>query len=470
MSNEDDDSVTKDILNLEVEQCEDEEPEPTNENVNRVHQHNLSAFNKLCDEAKTKRKTPSRKRSNSDARDSGGPSAPKQQKLDAVLSSQVKYNANLVTQAQVDDLLIKFMTEALMPFSMVEQPAFKEFVLRLQPNRSVMCRATVVRRISDKASLVKKNLKEAMDKVEHVATTTDCWSAHGRSFIGVTGHWINPETLERKSCVLVCRRLKDNGSNFVKAFSVFAEQEQENHDDPDKDEECQFEDVFDDLTQASAGLEYQLPPHQRCAAHTLNLISTSDAEKAEADGNYKRLSRSTFAKCSSLWNKSSRSVQVAEMVKEKCGLSLIKPNATQWNSIFMAVQRIIRIIKGKGENVIHSVCSLADVPKFKPAEISFLNHYVEVMKPVAQALNILQGETNHSNAYMGYLAPTITILRDKLSKKLDIPVTKPLVQELLNGIDKRFDSILKDKKIIAAAILYPKFKESWSTDCDVIER
>ncbi|CAB4044215.1 zinc finger BED domain-containing 1 [Paramuricea clavata] len=92
------------------------------------------------------------------------------------------------------------------------------------------------------------------------------------------------------------------------------------------------------------------------------------------------------------------------------------------------------------------------------------------MKPVAQALNILQGETNHSNAYMGYLAPTITILRDKLSKKLDIPVTKPLVQELLNGIDKRFDSILNDKKIAAAAILHPKFKESWSSDCDVIER
>ena len=67
--------------------------------------------------------------------------------------------------------------------------------------------------------------------------------------------------------------------------------------------------------------------------------------------------------------------------------------------------------------------------------ILFLKDYAEVMKPVAQALNILQGETNHSNAYMGYLAPTVTILRDKLSKKLDIPATKPLVQVLLDGID-----------------------------------
>jgi hypothetical protein len=81
------------------------------------------------------------------------------------------------------------------------------------------------------------------------------------------------------------------------------------------------------------------------------------------------------------------------------------------------------------------------------------------MKPVAQALNILQGETNHSNAYMGYLA-TITMLRDKLSKKLDIPVTKPLVQELLNAIDKRFDSILNDKKIIAAAFFTPNLKKA----------
>ena len=92
------------------------------------------------------------------------------------------------------------------------------------------------------------------------------------------------------------------------------------------------------------------------------------------------------------------------------------------------------------------------------------------MKPVGQALNVLQGETNHSNAYMGYLAPTVTILRDKLSKKLDIPATKPLVQALLNGIDTWFEMILKDKKVIAAAMLHPKFKDDRTTDNDVIEK
>lgn len=337
--------------------------------------------------------------SHSSCGNSEGPSTPKQRRLDTMLAAQLKGNANLVTQIQVDNLLMKFITEGLMPFSLVEQPAFKEFVTGLQPNRSVMCRATVVKKIGEKANLVKKNLKTAMSEVQHIATTTDCWSARRRSYIGVTAHWIETETLQRKSCVLACRRLKgkhtfdvlaaqledihtefeirskvvktttDNGSNFVKAFSVFSvsctsEEQEDSEVAEDPDEDCLFENVFDDLTEASKCFEYQLPPHHRCSAHTLNLISTTDAEKAAADSSYKRLSRGTFAKCQALWNKTSRSVQAAEKVKELCGLNLIKPNATRWNSIFMAVQRINRIIKEKGENAIHNVCSELGIPKY----------------------------------------------------------------------------------------------------------
>ena len=233
-------------------------------------------------------------------------------------------NANLVSQAKVDDLLIGFVTEGLMPFSVVEMPCFQRLVKGLQPNRSVMCRASVTKRINEKASLVKKNVQDAMKKVKHVATTTDCWTAHRRSYIGVTAHWIDDKTLDRVSASLACCRLKgrhtydvlaakleeihtdyeivskivktttDNGSNFVKAFSVFAD----NPEEPDDTEEDEYtcDEVYGDLTDAAESFEYQLPPHQRCAAHSLNLVSTVDAEKAEEDPTYKRLTRGTFAK------------------------------------------------------------------------------------------------------------------------------------------------------------------------------
>lgn len=54
--------------------------------------------------------------------------------------------------------------------------------------------------------------------------------------------------------------------------------------------------------------EYQLSKHHRCACHLLILVSTADASKAEVNPLYNCVARSTFAKCSSLWNKSSTKI------------------------------------------------------------------------------------------------------------------------------------------------------------------
>ncbi|KAL0194744.1 hypothetical protein M9458_008316, partial [Cirrhinus mrigala] len=91
---------------------------------------------------------------------------------------------------------------------------------------------------------MKEKLKNAMQTVKYIATTTDCWTAHRQSFIGVTAHWIEPDTLERKlkgthsydvlASALndihseynirekIVRTTTDNASNFIKAFRVYA--------------------------------------------------------------------------------------------------------------------------------------------------------------------------------------------------------------------------------------------------------
>ena len=88
----------------------------------------------------------------------------------------------------------------------------------------------------------------------------------------------------------------NSGSNFVKAFSVLGATA--NAEQPEASDEVVFEDVSEELTKAEDSLEYHLPPDLRCAAHSLNLVSTVDAERAEENPVYKRLSRASFASAS----------------------------------------------------------------------------------------------------------------------------------------------------------------------------
>lgn len=90
---------------------------------------------------------------------------------------------------------------------MVEEPAFKELVTTLQPQAKVISRPTVHARICEAADHMKKTLVAALDKVKFVATTNDCWSAHQKSYLGVTCHWTEEESLER-SAALTCKRLR----------------------------------------------------------------------------------------------------------------------------------------------------------------------------------------------------------------------------------------------------------------------
>ena len=47
--------------------------------------------------------------------------------------------------------------------------------------------------------------------------------------------------------------------------------------------------VDDIPANANSEDDFHLPPHQRCACHSLNVIATHDIETANADGAYKSL-------------------------------------------------------------------------------------------------------------------------------------------------------------------------------------
>lgn len=315
-----------------------------------------------------------------------------------------------ISQKTVDNAVLNFIIQGLQPFSLVEVPAFQSLVTDLQPKCTVMSRTTVRRKLGSATLQMKEKIKEEMKKASYIATTTDCWSARRRSFLGITAHWLDSSSFKRHSVALACRQLKgshtfdvlagalndihleyeirekivrtttDNGSNFIKAFRVFGvgedennnaaaettDAEETNNEDDETDEETEEEEVeFIDVEAILAeddGLQYELPKHHRCACHLLNLVSSVDVKEADKTAHYKTLSRSTFGKSQALWNKTSRSASAAEVVEKHCKLQLVQPNATRWNSFYMAVERILRIIKEQGEGSVRTVCAAFNLP------------------------------------------------------------------------------------------------------------
>ncbi|XP_034021188.1 uncharacterized protein LOC117505752 [Thalassophryne amazonica] len=411
-----------------------------------------------------------------------------------------------VSQASVDKKILNFIVQGLHATNTVEQQGFIDLIQHLQPNVNVMSRNTVVNKIQKASLEMRNNLKAAMSETDFIGTTTDCWTAYRRGFLGVTAHWLDPQSMTRRCAALACKQLNgphtfsalasalnevhcefniqdkitrtttDNGSNFIKAFKLYGQTDENNNPGPSvksaeadngdgNDEEQESEGM--EFVEAGAildeddCLEYQLPRHHRCACHPLNLVSTVDVEEANVNSTYKRVSCSAFSKCWGLLNKSARSTTAAEVIEKNCKLQLLRPNATRWNSLFLAVERIIRITREQGEGAITAVCSALKIAMFTPVELAFLAEYMKTMAPVAKALDVLQGDTN---VQMGWLVPMITILKNKLQNlRLSTKFCRPLIDALLKGLEKHFEHVLTEPELIAAAILVPKFKTSWTS-------
>ena len=99
------------------------------------------------------------------------------------------------------------VTDSLLPISFVEQPSFKALIYACQPGVELPTRYSITKGLEKRQEISMAGVKDVMAKVEWIATTTDCWSAHRRLYLGVTAHWLSPDSFNRESAALACRRI-----------------------------------------------------------------------------------------------------------------------------------------------------------------------------------------------------------------------------------------------------------------------
>lgn len=457
----------------------------------KMHPHSLNAFEAFLTE-RTRRKRKPEAGDDQDQPSEG--SALKQRKItDSSASGKTGGN---VSQAKVDSLILKYVINSYKAFHTVEDKNFIGLVKGLCPSRTIMCRKTFVSRMNDEYTKMKEELTSDFTNVQYICTTADAWSGNHRAFMGITAHWLDEKTLARRSVVLACKRTKDshtynkiaselfdcyteynvqnkviktvtdNASNFVKAFNEYGMdfnvgqhgfldvgEDREGDDDLALDA-VNIHDILQGADDDNGNIH--LYSHQRCAAHTLNLVATTDCKAALNNAAYKKIVRSTQAKCSAMWNKSSRSVQAHGFIRDTIGIACIIPNDTRWSSTFYAYERLLQMFSKMPQ--LDAICDKLGLPRFLPEEVQYVGEYAKCMKFVAVALDKMQAE---ENCFLGHLLPTIVSLKNQLRNILNTNLLRycgPLINALLEGLTSRFQRYFEDADCIIAGILIPRFK------------
>ena len=132
------------------------------------------------------------------AGDNGDSSSKKQATLDRKGVSSVEVR-KLVTEYIIDDML---------PLTTVESPAFKKLIDSFSPCPvQLPDRKTISLHIEQAYESMMKKIKENLAEVEKVTTTADVWTAHHKSYLGMTVHWINEKSLKREKAAIACIRI-----------------------------------------------------------------------------------------------------------------------------------------------------------------------------------------------------------------------------------------------------------------------
>ena len=402
-------------------------------------------------------------------------------------------------QEDASKLITNLIVKCALPLSLVEKDPFKDLVKKLSSgNCHSIARNTLVSKIDKLSSDHYEHIKTELKSVNFVCSTADIWSTKNnkRSFLGMTVHYIDPVDYQRKSYAIACDRFKgshehvviaeklqeihnkydlpakkivrtitDNAANFCAAFERFGMTEalteegdvidlQETDMDVtfghlynyDDDNEQLDDDILDENDQEDHddeddnGPRYELPKHERCLSHTLNLIAMDIGKVKHGKKSVHHLA---MGRVTGLWNKLHKSQLSAEIIIEHFGRSLPTPVVTRWNSLYDA----LKFLLGHEKEFINEALIKVDLPTLETAHYEYLKEYEKVLKPLSIALDKLQGERD---VYYGEIIPILAKLDYDLKniRRGDLNHAGPILSAVQNGLEKRLQHfLLQDENV-----------------------
>ena len=383
------------------------------------------------------------------------------------IQPQMKCDLKHSKQSLVTNALVNFVTDDLVPISVVDSNRFKTLLGTLDPQYqlpSVEHFSTVL--LKEKYESLKRNLCNQLKNATAINLTIDIWSNHSnRSQLSLTGHYISDQwSLE--SVVLGCSQVTGRlTADHLKAWyervvSDFNLSDKVKHIITDCRSNTAFltlpgyEDVQDINIMSDEGLEKQdchflecdkIFEHHTCFEYMLELV-VKDGMKA-ADQHISAV----IEKCSSLIPFIK---DATDVFKEECTLHGGK--FAKWSSQL----KILRLLLSISESALAQV---ENALRLTSDDRILLHNFVEILTPFEEAADFIQASCSPT---IGYVIPCIYGLHHHMRGIVTKQQCTVLATSLQQSLKKRMLYYEQNETYILAAILDPRFKLCWCSDSD----
>ena len=126
-----------------------------------------------------------------------------------------------ISPAKARSLISEYIIEDMLPLSTVKSPAFRKLVSGISSAQvSLPDRKSFTAHLDKAFDMMEQRVKSTLDGVDFVCTTADVWTAHNKSFFGMTVHWIDPSTLQCCKAAISCTRLVGRHTYDVLASKI----------------------------------------------------------------------------------------------------------------------------------------------------------------------------------------------------------------------------------------------------------
>lgn len=396
-------------------------------------------------------------RSRSSTHTSVSPSHSSQSTLLEIINKRASFESGGSKNTTITEALIYMICRDNMSIRCVEREGFSHFVKTICPIYKIPSRSTVTILIEQKYDKCKLYLKDLLSKVHHVSLTSDICTIMNstRSFLVITSHFINPETSILESICLKAIQLTERhtGENIVKEFYNVCEEFS-----------IYLSKIVCITTDGASNMQKAVELFSnsskwiKCFAHVTNLVvqnslkSTTELEKIIVQ--IKRIV--TYFKHSTIASDALRAEQVKLGRNEGNILYLTQDICTRWNSTLEMIQKFEKLAPILG-TILASKDHKDGPQMLAGSHLEVVSEIIRLLEPFKEATIQISSD---SNVTASIVLPLCHNVYDTLNKFE--PVTYPAIelkQNLLKEIEAKYIPLEKNKLLIIATLLDPRFKK-----------